>query len=209
MVETVNCMKTYSFLIVVLAIFSLTLISTTAECSRKKGGPPPAPVQVELVEERLIGREMALIGDVVAFTQGDVHTEVEGLVSEFDVKEGDFLKEGELIAKPGDPANEFYLIREGSVALLTEAPPRKPFIYQTLGANEIVGVAWLIPPYRWAVSAQAQSHIRAISIDGACLRKKCENDPSLGYKLMKHLVQLLVKREEMSRLHLLDVYGEK
>ena len=120
-----------------------------------------------------------------------------------------FFQEGQVIAKPGDPANEFYLIREGSVALFIETHSRKPFIYQTLGPNEILGLAWLIPPYQWAVSAQAQSYIQAISIDGACLRKKCENDPDLGYKLMKHLVQLLVKREETSRLHLLDVYGEK
>jgi CRP/FNR family transcriptional regulator, cyclic AMP receptor protein len=119
------------------------------------------------------------------------------------------FQEGEIIAKPGDPANEFYLIREGNVALSIEAPPRKPFIYQTLGENELVGLAWLIPPYRWTATAKAQSHLRAISIDGACLREKCEKEPSLGFKLMKHLVQVLVKREEASRLHLLDIYGEQ
>jgi CRP-like cAMP-binding protein len=118
------------------------------------------------------------------------------------------FKEGEIIAKPGDPANEFYLIREGHVVLSIEIPPRKSFVYQTLGPNEILGLAWLIPPYLWTVSAKAQVITRAIAIDGSCLRKKCENDPGLGYKLMKHLVQVLVRREEATRLHLLDVYGE-
>ena len=119
-----------------------------------------------------------------------------------------FFKEGQVIANPGDRAGEFYLIREGSAALIIEAPSIKPFIYQTIGENEILGLAWLIPPYKWTVLAKAQAQIHAISIDGACLREKCEKDPRLGYKLMKHLVSLMVKREDASRLHLLDVYGK-
>lgn len=113
------------------------------------------------------------------------------------------------IAKPGDAADHFYLIREGQAALILEIPPHKPFIFQTLGVNEILGLSWLIPPYRWTVSVQAVQYVRAIAIDGACLREKCEKDPSLGFKLMKHLVQVLVSREEAARLHLLDVYGAK
>lgn len=115
--------------------------------------------------------------------------------------------EGQIIASPGDPADEFYLIRQGSVALAAGTPPRKPFIFQTLGANEILGLSWLIPPYQWTVSAQAQSTTRAIAIDGVCLRQKCEEDPRLGFKLMKHLVQILVMRADASLLHLLDIYG--
>lgn len=117
------------------------------------------------------------------------------------------FKEGQVIAKPGDPANDFYLIREGRIAISLEIPPRRPFIFQTLSENDILGLAWLIPPYRWTVSAHAVQTTRVIALDGSCLRKKCEEDPDLGFKLMKHLVQILVKREEAARLHLLDVYG--
>jgi CRP/FNR family transcriptional regulator, cyclic AMP receptor protein len=118
------------------------------------------------------------------------------------------FKEGQVIANPGDPANEFYLIREGHVALSISIPPRKSFLFQTLGPNELVGLSWLIPPYLWTVSAQAVSFTRAIALDGACLRQKCETDPRLGFKLMKHLIQVLVIREDACRLHLLDVYGD-
>lgn len=118
-----------------------------------------------------------------------------------------YFHEGQVIASPGDSANEFYLIREGHVALSVGAPPRKPFIFQTLGVNEIVGLSWLIPPYQWTVSAQAQCMTQAIALDGVCLRHKCENDPRLGFKLMKHLVQILVMRQDANLLHLLDVYG--
>ena len=116
------------------------------------------------------------------------------------------FKEGEMIANVGDLANTFYLIREGHVSIFIEAFPNKSFVYHTLGSNEIVGLAWLIPPYKWTASAQAKSFTRAIAFDGACLREKCEKDTRLGYKLMKHLVQVLVMREDAFLLHLLDVY---
>lgn len=119
------------------------------------------------------------------------------------------FEEKMLIAKPGDPADEFYLIKHGQAALIIEFPPHVPFIYQTLKDNEILGLSWLIPPYRWNVTVQAIHTIRAIAINGACLRGKCENEPALGFKLMKHLVEVVVSREEAARLQLLDVYGIK
>lgn len=119
------------------------------------------------------------------------------------------FEENRVIAMPGDPCDEFYLIRHGQAALILEIPPYHPFIYQTLGENEILGLGWLIPPYRWTVTVQATQTLRAIAIDGACIREKCEKDPSLGFKLMKHLAEVLVAREEAARLHLLDVYGVK
>lgn len=119
------------------------------------------------------------------------------------------FEEKKVIARPGEAADEFYLIRHGQVALILEGPSHKPFIFQTIGENEIVGLSWLIPPYRWTVAVKAVETVRAISINGACLREKCENDPALGYKLMKHLAQVLVSHEEALQLHLLDVYGIK
>ncbi len=119
------------------------------------------------------------------------------------------FQEKEMIAKPGDIANEFYLICHGRIAMILDLPSHAPFIFQTLSKNDIVGLSWLIPPYRWTISAQAMEETTAIAINGACLRGKCEEDPSLGFKLMKHLVQVLVAREDAARLHLLDVYGIK
>lgn len=111
------------------------------------------------------------------------------------------------IARHGDAADHFYLLRHGRVSITTEIPP-KTFVHQTLGANDILGFSWLIPPYVWTFSAYATQTTRAISIDGACLRRKCESDPRLGYELMKRLVYVLVKGEDAARLQLLDVYGK-
>ena len=91
------------------------------------------------------------------------------------------LKAGTYILKEGDPANTFYLIREGKVAVEVLAPQHKPIIVSTLGQGEILGWSWLLPPFRWKFSARAVDAIRAIALDGKCLRGKCEENHDLGY----------------------------
>lgn len=114
---------------------------------------------------------------------------------------------GQFLVREGDPANEFYLLRHGRVALEITAPGRGAVTFQTVGEGEIVGVSWLIPPYRWTYDARALELTRAISMDATCLRRKCEADHDLGYEMMKRFVPVLVQRLQATRLQVLDVYG--
>jgi len=114
---------------------------------------------------------------------------------------------GHYLFHEGEPANEFYLLRHGRVALELHAPGRGPITFQTLGEGEIVGVSWLIPPYRWAYDARALTLVRAIGVDAACLRQKCEADHDLGYEMMKRVTSVLIQRLQTTRLQILDVYG--
>jgi hypothetical protein len=50
---------------------------------------------------------------------------------------------------------------------------------------------------------------RAIGIDAACLRGKCEADHDLGYEMMKRFLPILVQRLHATRLQILDVYGKR
>lgn len=111
------------------------------------------------------------------------------------------------LCRHGAPANEFYLLRHGHVALEIAAPGRRALTFQTLGAGEVVGLSWLIPPYQWQYDAQARELTRAIAIDGSCLRSKCEADHDLGYQMMKRVVSILIRRLHATRLQILDVYG--
>ena len=56
---------------------------------------------------------------------------------------------------------------------------------QTLGEDDVIGYSWLFPPYRWRFDARAVEPLRALALDGQCLRGKCDDDPVLGYELMK------------------------
>jgi CRP-like cAMP-binding protein len=114
----------------------------------------------------------------------------------------------QMISREGEPANQFFLIREGKVALETFIPERGSVIIQTVGAGELLGWSWLIPPYRWRFDARAVERTRAIALDGQCLRAKCEENPRLGYELLKRVAGVFAERLLSTRLQLLDVYGK-
>lgn len=116
---------------------------------------------------------------------------------------------GHYLFHEGDPADEFFLIRHGRVALEVAAPGQAPVVIATLRKGEVVGASWLIAPYRWMFDARAIELTRAIGIDAACLRGKCDADPRLGYEMMKRFLPILVKRLNATRLQLLDVYGKR
>jgi CRP/FNR family transcriptional regulator, cyclic AMP receptor protein len=115
---------------------------------------------------------------------------------------------GDYLFREGEPADEFFLIRRGRVALEIVAPGRTPIVFSTLGEGEIVGAAWLVPPYRWTFDARAVEQVRAIGIDAACLRTKCEADHHLGYDMMKRFLPVFVKCLHATQLQILDVYGK-
>jgi CRP-like cAMP-binding protein len=118
------------------------------------------------------------------------------------------FKPGEQLFRRGDPADTFYVIRHGNVALETFVPSRGPIMIETLGPGEVLGWSWLFPPYRQQLDARALTVVRAIGFDGACLRGKCESDAKLGYDLMSRFAQVLIERLQWTRVRLLDVYGD-
>jgi CRP/FNR family cyclic AMP-dependent transcriptional regulator len=113
---------------------------------------------------------------------------------------------GQYLFHEGQPADQFYLLRSGRVALQISAPERTLTV-QTVGEDEIVGASWLVPPYRWGFDAKALELTRAIAMDAACLRGKCEGDHDLGYEMMKRFMPVLIQRLHATRLQILDVYG--
>ena len=115
---------------------------------------------------------------------------------------------GETIFGQGDPADVFYVVRQGSVAVGHFAPPRGELVIETIEAGELLGWSWLFPPYRSHFDARAITTVRATQFDGSCLRSKCADDPALGYDLMSRFAQVLIERLQWTRLRLLDVYGD-
>jgi CRP/FNR family cyclic AMP-dependent transcriptional regulator len=117
------------------------------------------------------------------------------------------IEAGRFVFHEGEPADHFYLIREGRVALQVSAPGRGAATFLTLGPGEVFGVNWLVPPYRWVYDARALEPTRAVAMDALCLRNKCETDHDLGYAIMKRLMPVLIDRLQTTRLQFLDLYG--
>jgi CRP/FNR family cyclic AMP-dependent transcriptional regulator len=146
----------------------------------------------------------ALLGEVPLF-QGLTAEELELLAG---CASNVRFREGEMLFREGEPADTFYAVRHGTVALETFVPALGGVTIQTVEAGEVVGWSWLFHPYRWHLDARALTTVRATAFDAACLRKKCEDDPALGYVLMKRFAQVMIERLQWTRLRLLDVYGQ-
>lgn len=115
---------------------------------------------------------------------------------------------GTYIFREGSMADAFFLIRQGRAALELYAPTLGNRVVQTLGPQEILGEAWLVPPYVHDFDARATETVRAFAFDAGCLRDKCEADSAIGYTLMKRFVPILVQRLQAARLQLMDVYAK-
>jgi CRP/FNR family transcriptional regulator, cyclic AMP receptor protein len=114
---------------------------------------------------------------------------------------------GARIIREGDAADGFWLLTHGRAALELFVPGRGPVVVQTIGEGEILGWSWLFPPHRWRYDAAAMEMVRAISIDGRCLREKAEADHDLGYELMRRFAGVVIDLLGATRLQLVDMYA--
>jgi CRP/FNR family transcriptional regulator, cyclic AMP receptor protein len=114
---------------------------------------------------------------------------------------------GETLFREGEPADVFFVLRRGRVALELYVPGRGPLTIETIEAGSVVGWSWLFPPHVWHFDARAVAPVRAVAVDGACLRGKCDQHPALGYELMQRFSAVLLERLNATRLRLADLYG--
>ena len=115
---------------------------------------------------------------------------------------------GVFLFREGEPADKFFLIRDGRAVLEVVAPGREPLSVQSFVAGEVLGFSWLVDHHhRFQFDGRVVERLRALEMDGACLRGKCEQDPRLGYELMRRFAALASDMLAATRLQLLDVYG--
>jgi CRP/FNR family transcriptional regulator, cyclic AMP receptor protein len=116
------------------------------------------------------------------------------------------LSPGAYLFREGGPADAFYVIRRGRVAIETPSPTG-PVVTQTVHDGDVVGWSWLVAPYRWTFDARSVEETSLIAFDGACLRGKCNDDPELGYALLQRVVRVMSASLNSARTQLLDLYG--
>jgi CRP/FNR family cyclic AMP-dependent transcriptional regulator len=112
----------------------------------------------------------------------------------------------QFLFREGEEASTFHLIRSGKIALEDFIPGRGVVQVETIVEGDVLGWSWLYPPHRRSNDARALEPVRAIVFDGACLRKKCEEDQALGYAIMKRLLYQVLQRLERIRMQRLDVF---
>ena len=117
--------------------------------------------------------------------------------------------EGAVLFRAGAAADRFYIVRVGQIAIENHEPGRGRLTVETVGEGDVVGWSWLVPPHRWLFDGRAVTAVRAVALDGACLRKKCDDNHDLGYALLQRVAAVVGERLSGARLQLLDLYGRR
>lgn len=114
---------------------------------------------------------------------------------------------GEMLVREGRPADEFYLVFEGKVALEIGAADRAGITVETIGRGEVLGWSWLVAPYRWRFDARASKTTTVIAINAATARYALAAHPAVGYQFLLKFLPVLAERLENTRVQLLDIHG--
>ena len=115
---------------------------------------------------------------------------------------------GDVLFQEGEPANLFYLIESGKIALEAHEPGDGTILVQTLGAGEVLGWSWLFPPFVWHFQARAVEPTSIIVLNGGHLLVAAEDDREFGYELMKRVAQVVIRRLQATRKQLLALQVE-
>lgn len=102
------------FFFVAVMVFSIFVSPSFADKDGKSQEPPPVPVRVAPVEEKMVSDQISLVGTAQAISESTVAAEVSGVVAYFPVKEGDFVKKGALLLRLR--STELLLRYKGAVA---------------------------------------------------------------------------------------------
>ncbi len=109
-----------------------------------------------------------------------------------------------LLARDGWPADRFFVLLEGSVALETRCADRAPLRVETLAAPETVGWSWLMPPYHWHFDVRALTPLRTVAIEAEALRVAMAADPVFAGALLEPFAVVILRRLQSTRLRLLE-----
>ena len=114
------------------------------------------------------------------------------------------LKADQVLFREGEPANKFYLIESGRIAIEAHQLANGTALVQTLGPGDVLGWSWLFPPFTWHFQARALEPAPAIVLDGARLLVTAERNREFGYELMKRVAQVVIRRLQATRKQLLE-----
>jgi CRP-like cAMP-binding protein len=114
---------------------------------------------------------------------------------------------GEHLLREGDPADAFFVVCSGGVAVETHVPGRGAVTLETLHDGDVLGWSWMVPPHRTAFDARALEATRVLVFDGPQLRARLDREPALASALLRVLVAAFTQRLQDARLRLLDLYA--
>jgi CRP/FNR family transcriptional regulator, cyclic AMP receptor protein len=104
----------------------------------------------------------------------------------------------------GAPADRFWIVDAGEVALDVLVPGMGRLVIETLGRGDVVGLSWVVPPYQWQFGAVCTQPMQAFEFDARAVRAACAQDPAFGYALAMRFMTVASHRLQATRSRLLQ-----
>lgn len=115
---------------------------------------------------------------------------------------------GAVLFKEGDHSLDFHLVLDGHVRLDMSVPIRGRIPLLTVGAGDVLAWSAVLAKGKMTTSAIAMTSVSTAAFAGPQLQQLCEDQPELGYHVMKQLASALSRRLLATRLQLLDLFGD-
>ncbi len=117
--------------------------------------------------------------------------------------------EGNMLFREGQEAKKLFILLEGKINLQVWLASQREYItvevinqpYQTIGWSG------LVPPYFYTSSATCQANCRLLAMDGAAFLQVVEQDPVVGFVVMRRITEIVCDRLRNSRVALLKFIG--
>ncbi len=118
------------------------------------------------------------------------------------------VKAGQTLFREGDKEDYCYIVMTGRVGLDMFVPERGKVRFYTAEQYEIFGWSSVTPTIRQRTAgATAVIDGSVLRIDATKLRQLCDEDHDLGYAIMRRLANVVAGRLLVTRLQLLDMFG--
>jgi CRP/FNR family transcriptional regulator, cyclic AMP receptor protein len=109
---------------------------------------------------------------------------------------------GMRVFNEGDPANSLYVILKGEVNIQYVLGDGQLRTVDTLVDGDLLVWSALVEPYKTTAVGTTTKETRVVKVNAGSLRKLCDKDPQVGYRLMLDVAKLLANRLEGARIQL-------
>ena len=108
-----------------------------------------------------------------------------------------------IIFHEGDEAKNLYVVKEGKVSIYIEEGQVRPLTVYIVSDGGAFGWSALVKPNRFTAGAKCLEKTNIIVINGAEMRKLCQDNPHLGEIVMENLAYLVSSRLKNMRQQIL------
>ena len=105
---------------------------------------------------------------------------------------------GTTIFREGDSADDLLVLQEGKIAmqmtLLREQGQDRKVSVDIVSKNEVIGWSAIVEPYTYTLTAVCLQKVKILSISRDKIRWLLEDNPRIGYEVLKGLIKVVASR---------------